>query len=85
MKWSVTWLPAAEDELADCWLNAIDQSQIASAAYTVDQMLTLVPQEVGESREEGSDRRIVYVRPLGVVYKVFPSTFRVQVQRVWHY
>ncbi|MEX0643503.1 MAG: hypothetical protein WD468_12420 [Pirellulales bacterium] len=43
MKWTVTYLPAAQDHLASIWLNAQDQQAVADAADELDRLLSIDP------------------------------------------
>lgn len=81
MRWTVVWLPQAEQELADIWTNSTDQSKVALATYEIETLLRFNPSGVGGSRDDG--RRDIIRRPLGAVYKLFPQDRIVQVQRVW--
>ncbi len=43
MRFTVTWHPSAEQELAEIWLEASDRERVAQAANTIDQVLALEP------------------------------------------
>jgi hypothetical protein len=58
MSWTVNWLPDAEQELADSWLNAPDRDAVTHAAQTIDELLQRDPLKAGEFRPDG--RRIVF-------------------------
>ena len=81
MSYSVTWLPAAEQELADLWLNASDRGAVTRAAHLIDQRLQTDPENEGESRPNG--RRILFVPPLAVIFRVQPAGQEVLVLTVW--
>jgi len=83
MRYSVDWLPAAEEELASLWLNAPDRNAITRAAHAIDLRLQDEPEEAGESRPDG--RRIVFAPPLGVIFRVIPGGRLVQVVHVWQF
>jgi plasmid stabilization system protein ParE len=83
MSWTVIWLPDAEQELADIWLNASDRASITRAAHIIDQILKHDPENAGESRP--NNRRILIVLPLAVIYRVLPDDRRVEVVHVWHF
>jgi hypothetical protein len=83
MTYSVEWLPDAEDELAAIWLNADDRPAVTFAANTIDRLLQTNPDAQGESRPNG--RRILFCKPLGVLFRVFAQQRRVQVQHVWSF
>jgi hypothetical protein len=80
MKRSVSWLPAAEEELAACWLDATQRDAITRAAFQIDRQLQHDAEELGESRVE--DVRIFFVAPLGVLFKI-RNDWLVEVIHVW--
>ena len=82
MNYTVTWVPSAEQRLADIWLNAPDRDAVTRAANDVDQRLRRDPENQGESRLAG--RRILFSDPLWVIFRVFPDDRRVEVLTVWH-
>jgi plasmid stabilization system protein ParE len=83
MKWTVIWLPDAEQELADLWLNSADRAAVTQSSHIIDSLLKQDPETVGESRD--GNRRILLVAPLGVIYRVLPDDRRVEVLHVWRY
>jgi plasmid stabilization system protein ParE len=83
MKYKVDWLPAAEQELADIWLQAADRNAVSQAAHAIDQVLEIDPDHAGESRPEG--RRIFFGPPLGVLFRVIEDDKLVQVIQVWRF
>jgi plasmid stabilization system protein ParE len=83
MKYKVDWLPAAEQELADVWLQAADRDAVSQAAHAIDQVLELDPHHAGESRPEG--RRILFAPPLGVIFRIIEDDKLVQVSQVWQF
>ncbi len=50
MKYSVIWLPSAEDDLATIWTNAPNRDAVSNAARQIDIQLATNPQDAGESR-----------------------------------
>jgi plasmid stabilization system protein ParE len=80
MSFTVTWVPAAEAELTDLWLAAPDRSEVRIAADQIDSQLKSNPADVGESRP--SERRILIVPPLVVIYRVKVEDRIVQVLNV---
>src|SRR5262249_46426250 len=64
MNFTVVWDPAAEQELAELWINAPDRNAVTQAANHIDRTLQTDPEQHGESRPDG--RRILIVAPLGV-------------------
>jgi plasmid stabilization system protein ParE len=83
MMYTVTWLPSAEQELANLWNNAADRSQLAAAANAIDDALAANPLDAGESR--GGITRIVFERPLAVLFDVDRSDRTAKVWDVWRY
>ena len=81
MRFTVTWHPAAEQELADIWLRCADRDEITRAAHTIDQLLASVPLSQGE---EFYGDRILVVLPLAVTYTVSEPDRAVQILQVWH-
>lgn len=83
MKYTVIYLPSAEQQLADLWLQAADRSAITSASDKIDQLLKDNPLAVGESRV--SNIRILFEEPLVVVYDVREADLVVKVWAVWQW
>ncbi len=81
----VEWAKSARAELASTWVDA-DSTQreaITAATAKIDEVLTISPGEVGESRS--GNRRIAFVPPLGVAFAVDDAKQRVKVLHVWPY
>lgn len=83
MNYSVVWLPDAEQELADLWLNSSDRGAITKAAAVLDQLLERDPAQEGESRPNG--RRILFAAPLAAIYRVHSDKEQVDVLHVWQF
>jgi hypothetical protein len=83
MTFTVLWVPAAERELAQLWIDASRRGEVSDAANEIDVHLGSAPLEEGESREKG--RRILFVPPLGVSFEVFPGDRLVRVLHVWRF
>lgn len=83
MRYSVIWLPDAERELTDLWLNAPDRRAVTQASHAIDKRLENDPDTAGESRPNG--RRIFFASPLGVTFRVDEATRQVQVLHVWRF
>jgi plasmid stabilization system protein ParE len=79
MRCTVVWDPKAENDLATIWTFAPDQQAVAVAADEIDRLLRIRSLTVGE--EFGKDRRLE-VKPLAVVYSVYPDDCLVRVQQV---
>jgi hypothetical protein len=83
MRHTVSWLPAAEQELANIWLAAEDRAAISQAAALLDRQLQNDPDAIGESRPDG--RRIHFAAPLGILFKIYSNGLRVVVTHVWSF
>jgi hypothetical protein len=83
VRYTVIWATEAEDEIARLWMEAAVRGVIADAADGIDEMLRRDPQSVGESRED--ERRILFVWPLGAIYRVREADRIVNVSEVWRY
>jgi hypothetical protein len=81
MKYNVTWKPEAERHLATIWSQARDRNAVSKAAHLIDKMLGMNPEEVGESRDEGF--RVLFERPLGVMFAFSPDDRTVLAVAVW--
>jgi hypothetical protein len=83
MRFTVIWIPEAEAQLADTWLNSTNRDAVRKAAFEIERLLRTNPTNVGESRSEG--QRILQVSPLGVRFMVLEDDRTVQVLRVWRF
>ncbi|HUY35266.1 MAG TPA: hypothetical protein VMV69_21150 [Pirellulales bacterium] len=83
MRFEVVWLPGAEGELTELWLNATDRDRVAQAAQRIDERLERNANIEGESRPDG--RRVLFATPLGVIFRVWPDQRRVFVNHVWRF
>lgn len=70
MRFTVTWKPSAQAELASLWLAAssADRRVITAAAHEIDKALSVDAQSQGESR--AANRRILFVPPLVVIFTI---------------
>jgi hypothetical protein len=71
---------SAINELAEIWMNAIDRKGLETASNSIDHMLRTDP--LSHGIESGLDR-IVFVPPLGVVYKVKPEDGAVVIKKYY--
>jgi hypothetical protein len=83
VRFTVTYLPSPEQDLASIWVNAADRQAIADAANAIDALLADDPLGVGESRT--GITRILIVEPLAVLYDVIVDDRRVSVWQIWHW
>jgi plasmid stabilization system protein ParE len=81
MKYTVVWKPAAEQELIRLWTDAADRAAVSAAANSIDEALASKPAQQGESRRAVT--RILFLRPLGVLYDVMEADRQVSVLKVW--
>jgi hypothetical protein len=79
----VVWLQGALNHVTTAWLNADPalRRAITAAVHRVDQQLRTDPFGTSESRPEG--RRITFVAPLGITFRVQPGSRSVSIVRVW--
>jgi hypothetical protein len=68
MNFTVDWKPDADDNLADVWTAAHDQTDMTRAADLADQLLARDPLGLGEYLSEGLWR--LRVPPLVVHYTI---------------
>lgn len=80
MRFTVTWHPTAESELADIWLRAGNRAIISQVANSIDQALATQPLSQGE---DFYGDRILVVLPLAVTYAVSEADLTVQILQVW--
>jgi plasmid stabilization system protein ParE len=83
MIWSVEWLPAAENDLADLWNSSSDRAQITAAANAIDAFLEGDPLHAGEGRS--GTRRLLFIEPLAVSFDVDEANKQVMVHAVWRW
>lgn len=81
MKYTVIWVPTAEQELAALWMDAANREAVTRASHTIDYLLGRDPLGEGEPRPGGG--RVLLVPPLGVLYEVSPDDCLVRVLHVW--
>jgi hypothetical protein len=81
MRYTVVWIPSAEADLAQLWMDAPDRNLLSQSADRIDHSLARDPAGIGESRDAG--RRILLIPPLGVLYRVKEEDQIVRVLNVW--
>jgi hypothetical protein len=79
----VVWMQTAVDDLTTLWLQAdvALRKAITKASHQIDQALKSDPFQCGESRGDGD--RVVFARPLGVLFEVLSESSTVRVIHVW--
>jgi hypothetical protein len=81
MKYTVTYKPSAEHELAAIWTAAADRGIVAAAADRLDVLLGRDPMARSESRRETV--RIQFEYPLAVLFKVSEPDRIVEVLHIY--
>jgi len=79
MRYTVTWLSAALDELMRLWTQAADRQAVTDAANRIDRVLAVDPERQG--RPLGS-QRVLVEPPLVVTFQVIPDDRMVRVLQV---
>jgi hypothetical protein len=80
MRFTVTWLPDAQNELADIWNCASNKRAVSAAANHIDHQLKDDPQ----NKADFLDPDWMYVSPpLGVVLQIIEDDRRVEITQVW--
>jgi hypothetical protein len=67
----------------ELWTNAAQRQRVTDAANEIDRRLATDPSNEGESRDRG--RRMTFVAPLGVIFRVLPEQRVVVVIAVWQF
>jgi hypothetical protein len=81
MSYVVAWKKAAQDQLISLWIDSVPlRGAITEATHEIDYLLSSSPSEWGESREQ--DRRIMFVYPLAVCFRVLEQKQKVVVLSV---
>jgi hypothetical protein len=83
MRYTVAWNPAAEQELASIWNDATDRDAVTAAADSLDADFERDPLSLGEAR--GGATRVVFRRPLAVLFDVDTARRHVEVWDVWRW
>lgn len=83
MKFTVTWSKDAESELAKLWFAATDRLAIAEASDRIDNVLRWHADTAGEERS--LTRRIFFVPPLAVEYRISMDDRLATVFDIWQY
>jgi hypothetical protein len=81
--WRLRWKKGTLGDLAALWTEADSPTRqaITHATHVLEQLLRNNPEDVGESRPRG--RRIMFVPPLGILFRVRPEQSKVQIVQVW--
>ena len=81
MKFTVVWLPRAEQELAEVWDRSTDRAAVTRSADRTDRLLSSFPDRLGEERPD--KRRLLFDGPLGILFRVLMDDRLVRVISVW--
>ncbi len=83
MKFTVGWKDGAEDEVAELWMSSalIDRATISSAVDEIERVLSIDPQQAGESRGDGC--RLLLCENLACLFEVREQDCFVTVLRIW--
>jgi len=81
MKFTVLWKPAAQQDLADLWMDSKTRGAITAAANQLDRNLSEDADQLGESRDQFI--RIAFESPLGIEFEVDTEDRKVLVLGVW--
>jgi hypothetical protein len=81
MIYTVTWKPAAQNDLANIWMAAPDRLAVTQSADRIDAILRTDPYTFSESRS--GPARIMFVVPLAVAFEVNESDCLVTVTAIW--
>jgi hypothetical protein len=79
MKYTVTWLPAARDELTRIYLQPLDRQAVTDAANLIDEELKIDPDRKGRVFGE---RYFFRAPPLVVAFEMIPDDCLVRVLQV---
>jgi hypothetical protein len=79
-RYTVTWEPEAEEQLADLWMAAPDRAAVTAAESAIGAALARNPAGVGSEVAEGL--RLFTVPPLRVFYEVSEADRLVRVSVV---
>lgn len=80
MRFTVIWMPGAQDEMAEIWLRSRSRQLIADAVNRIDLLLAADPYGCGE---EFYGDFLLVVPPMHVVYVVKPDDCLVEVLKAW--
>ncbi len=80
MNYAVGWTPRARVEMLAQLLRAADKQQMLRAGRSVENLLKRDPHNAGEGRDAGE--RILFERPLCVIFVIDDDTQTVLIERV---
>jgi hypothetical protein len=82
-RYTVTWVPTAENRLAELWLRAVDRASVQEAADFIDMHLAVHPHSLG--MEISAGLRAARIGSLELLYRVdnLDRMVRVLAVRQW--
>jgi plasmid stabilization system protein ParE len=80
INFTVVWTRPALNQLADLWTQATDRAAVTAASDRVDATLAADAANAGDSR--GGAVRLLFDRPLAILFRVDEETDRVYVVSV---
>jgi plasmid stabilization system protein ParE len=81
MRFTVSWRPEAEDNLAIAWMIAADRQAVTQASHRADEILASAP----DQGQEFYGDWLLAVPPLYVVYNYSVDKRQVTVLDVWYH
>ena len=81
MRYTVVWLPSAEEELANIWNGAVDRQAVSRIADEIEVLLRTSSQARG-GNGEGTHAFTIF--PLAVILEVSPDDRKVTILEVFH-
>ncbi len=82
MTYTVVWVSAAEQELAELWISTARRRELTEAAREIDQRLHVAPAEEGESRAHG---RLLLIPPVGATFEIVAEHRILPVPGIWRF
>jgi plasmid stabilization system protein ParE len=83
--YDVRWSARATEKLAELWNDGDStlRTYLTHAATEIDRQLARDAENCGESRPKG--RRVLFVWPLGVLFRILPDNRTARILKIWNY
>ena len=81
MRFTIVYIPIAQQELADVWMASPDRNGVTLASNRIDQILAVDPESKGDYLYDTA--RALIVSPLGVEFEVDVDDGQVRILSVW--
>ena len=81
MRFTVGYVPIAQEELADVWMASSDRNGVTRASHRIEQLLAVDPDAEGDALFDTV--RALIVRPLGVEFEIDADDLQVRILSVW--